>query len=87
MPITAIYLYGSRLTAHTREWSDIDIAVFTPAADNRDIWFRIDLEVELQLELGPDVDIRIYSERDLKEGKENPASFVAHILKTGKRIA
>ncbi len=87
LPVAAIYLYGSQVTGDTHEWSDIDIAVFSPAIEGKTIWEIIDLEAAIQDEVGYDVDIWLYSDRKLEEAKDDPASFVAHILKTGKRIA
>ena len=87
LPVTAIYLYGSQLTGSTHEWSDIDIAVFSPAVEGMSLWEIIDLEAAIQDEVGYDVDIWLYSDRKLEEAKHNPGTFVAHILRTGKRIA
>ena len=87
MPVTAAYVYGSYARGDAAEGSDIDVAVFSPAIEGLSIWEIVRLEIAIRNEVGRDVDLWLYSDRKLEEAKDDPASFVAHILKTGKRIA
>lgn len=85
--VTAACLYGSQLAGATDEWSDIDLAIFCPEAETWSTWQRIDAQAAIKDEVGYDVDVRLYSDRWLEEVTRRPASFVAHVLRRGRRLA
>ncbi|MCD6352446.1 MAG: nucleotidyltransferase domain-containing protein [Armatimonadetes bacterium] len=86
VPIAAAYLFGSQARGEPSENSDIDIAVFSPAVEGMSVWDRMELEIAIRREVGYDAHIILYSDRWLGAADKRPASFVAHILKTGKRL-
>jgi len=87
LPVSAIVVYGSQVEGRADQWSDVDIAVFSPAVETMSLDDELDLLYEVHEAVGHDIDIRLFSDRSLEEAATRPASFVAHILKTGKRVA
>ena len=85
IPVTDAVIFGSYVDGTPHEWSDIDLAIFTPAADawtrqarhavNRAIRKAVDLAVEVHF-FG-------------MKAKENarPSNFAGYVLTHGKRIA
>jgi predicted nucleotidyltransferase len=71
--IEAAYLFGSQLTGEANEESDIDLAVFSPDADNMSLAERIRLGSELAVDCSLDLELHLYSSRALANAR--PTNF------------
>jgi len=82
VPIEAVYLFGSWVQGRGTEWSDIDVAIVSPAFEgtlfyDRRKLYRAILAVDTAIEPHP-YRPEDFTEKDL---------FVREILRTGIRIA
>ncbi|MEA3399672.1 MAG: nucleotidyltransferase domain-containing protein [Armatimonadota bacterium] len=82
--VAAIYLFGSQVTGRTHEYSDIDLAVFSPDADDLGLLGRMKLGAGLQEACGDDIEPHFFPEWALHDPPEG--SFAEHVITTGKRI-
>ena len=82
--IDAAYLFGSQYTGEANEESDIDLAVFSPDADNMSLAERIRLGSELALDCSLDLELHLYSSRALADAR--PTNFACYIVAHGKRL-
>lgn len=57
--VAAAYVYGSTATGRRRRGSDVDVAVMIRGAS--DPWRRMDMERDLSVALGADVDLVIFA--------------------------
>ncbi len=85
LPVTAAYLFGSYSEGTPDEDSDIDIAIFSPAADEMLLEEKIGLLAELRLEVGAEVELHLYGDSCFREAR--PSNIYGHILATGRKIA
>jgi len=83
--IEAAYLFGSQLTGNTHEYSDIDLAVFSPDVEKMTFMQRVRIGSELRLECDPDVELHLYTSRALANAR--PTNFAGYIVTHGKRLA
>ncbi len=80
IPLSGVYLFGSFAKGEAREWSDIDVAIFSKRKETDQFIIeagRIRREVDLRIEP------HIFSEEDLKTVS---TPFVEEILRTGVRV-
>jgi predicted nucleotidyltransferase len=80
IPLSGIYLFGSFAKGEAREWSDIDVAIFSKRKETDQFIIeagRIRREVDLRIEP------HIFSDKDLKTVS---TPFVEEILRTGVRV-
>lgn len=82
--IEAAYLFGSQLTGDANDESDIDLAVFSPDADNMSLARRIRLGSELALDCSLDLELHLYSSRALANAR--PTNFAGYIIAHGRRL-
>lgn len=82
--LAQVFLFGSHAHDRAHEWSDIDLAVFSPAASSMTLVDRAGLATDLQLTCGSELEPHFFPATALEDPK--PGSFVRHILKTGKRV-
>ncbi len=82
--IEAAYLFGSQLAGNTHEYSDIDLAVFSPDVENMRFMERVRLGSELAIECHPDVELHLYSSHALANAR--PTNFAGYIVTHGKRL-
>ncbi len=85
IPVADAMIFGSQVDGTAHEWSDIDVAIFTPAAETWDVdtWLAVNRSIRKAMKFA--VELHFFRARDL-EGRP-PSTFVGHILKTGKRVA
>jgi len=79
--VKSIYVFGSRVTGRTDEWSDIDIAAFMEEVSSWDLWERTRIIVNVQKIVGYDIEIHLFP-----DDSPEPGSFAADIVKNGVRI-
>ena len=82
--VSAAFLFGSQLTGETHEYSDIDIAVFSPDVQDMRLMDRIRVMTDLRLAEGLELEPHFFPEWALHDPPEG--SFAEHVIKTGKRI-
>ena len=82
--VRGAFLFGSHVEGTPDEDSDIDVAAFIEEAERLDIQQRAQAAADVQLEIGSDIELHIFSAKLLK----NPpaASFAAYIQRHGMRI-
>lgn len=82
--IEAVF-FGSYAQGHPHEYSDIDLAVFSPEIGKLDIESKVQLAYEVRRYCDPDMEVHFFSEKMLREAR--PTNFCGYILATGKRVA
>jgi len=82
--VEAAYLFGSQLTGNTHEYSDIDLAVFSPDVDSMDFFQRVRVQSDLALECDSRLELHLYSSRALANAR--PTNFAGYIIAHGKRL-
>ena len=85
IPVSAAYIFGSYAEGTAGEHSDIDLAVFSVAADNMNIEERIDFLVRMENNMDAAVEIHLYPEAALRQAR--PTNIFGHIIATGKKVA
>ena len=84
LQVSAVVLFGSQVTGQPHDWSDIDLAVFTPHAERLTFMDRVRLATEVQMACGFELEPHFFPEWALHGPPKG--SFAEHIIKTGKRI-
>lgn len=84
--VVAAYLFGSRVTGKTDQWSDIDLAIFADGIERWDLRDRARAAVQVQKEAGDDVEVHFFPARVLHEKERDSAGFAAWILSHGVEI-
>jgi predicted nucleotidyltransferase len=83
-PLTALYLYGSYANGKPTSYSDVDVAVFSPAFGNN-IIHETAILMEIFEETGLMVEPRVYSSKELEEAEKGTFLY-EEVLKNGLRI-
>lgn len=84
LPVAAVILFGSHVRGDTHEWSDVDLAVFSSHAAQMTFLERVRLASELQIACGFELEPHFFPAEALHDPPKG--SFVAHIVRTGRRI-
>ncbi len=82
--VSAVYLFGSHLSGQTHEYSDIDVAVFSPDVAKLGMLGRARLGTRVRLTCHRDLEPHFFPELALHAPPKG--SFAEHVIKTGKRI-
>jgi predicted nucleotidyltransferase len=82
--LAQVFLFGSHADGRADDWSDIDLAVFSPDAASMTLVDRAGLATDLQLACGLELEPHFFPATALENPE--PGSFVRHILETGKRV-
>jgi predicted nucleotidyltransferase len=85
IPIEAVVLYGSYATGAATEWSDLDVAVFTPVAKSLSFDDEVRLARMVYERLGSDVEVVFLPAEDYPTPRK--WTFAQEVLRTGKRVA
>ena len=85
IPVLEAWLFGSYVEGQPHEYSDIDLAVFSPAVDSMTFMQRVDLIVAVEMEAGEDVEVHLFPESGLRNAR--PSNMYGHVRETGKRVA
>lgn len=81
--ISKVILYGSWASGQPNEYSDIDLAIFSPDFGKNKL-FELQLLSKLSWEVDESIEAIPYSAGELNNPE--PSSFVFEILKTGKTV-
>ena len=84
IPVTEAYLFGSQVSGKADRYSDIDLAIFSPAVKDMDLIARVRFMVEIENNFKEPLELHLYSSDKLKEAR--PTNFYGEIIKTGARI-
>ncbi len=82
--ISSAYLFGSYAAGSPTDWSDVDLAVFSPDADKMRIEDKARLAADLRLNCHTEVELHLFPQKALKEARAT--NFYGYILKKGKRV-
>ena len=85
IPVTAVVLFGSYAKGAEHEWSDLDVAVFTPVAEELSLDRQVDFDLEVHKAVGTDVQIIYLDAQDYPVPRQ--FSFAEEVLRGGKRVA
>lgn len=83
--LTRVILFGSQAADTAHEWSDIDLAIFSPDVAGMELLDKVRLATDLQLSCGAELEPHFFPASALTDAQAG--SFVKHILDTGKRVA
>ncbi len=84
LQVSAVYLFGSQLTGATHDYSDVDLAIFSPGIEDMRLMDRVRLMTALRLAEGLELEPHFFPEWALHDPPKG--SFAEHVIKTGKRI-
>lgn len=84
IPVLEAWLFGSYVHGQPKEWSDIDLAIFSPAVDSMNLLDRVELAVAVEMQVGAEVEIHLYPESGLR--KARPSNIYGHVRETGTRV-
>ena len=84
IPVTQAYLFGSHVEGIPDESSDIDIAVFSTAADAMDAATRVALVVDIERQVDASVELHLYGTSHFAEAR--PTNFFGYLLTHGRPI-
>ena len=82
--IEAAYLFGSQLTGEANEYSDIDLAVFSPDVDGLNFVERVHLTSEIAIRCDSSLELRLFPSCALANAR--PTNFAGYIIARGKRL-
>jgi predicted nucleotidyltransferase len=85
IPVLEAWLFGSYVEGEPDEYSDIDLAVFSPAVDHMGFMERVELEVAVEMEANAEVEVHLYPEAGLRNAR--PSNMFGHVRLTGRRVA
>lgn len=84
IPVLEAVMFGSHVEGTPHEYSDIDIAILTPAADTWTLRTRLAVNRAIRKAVDLAVELHFFG----TEAKRNarPTNFAGHVLEHGKRI-
>ena len=84
-PVTDAIMFGSYVDGTPHEWSDIDLAIFTPAADTwtRQARHAVNRAIRKSVDLA--VEVHFFGMK--AKANARPSNFAGYVLEHGKRIA
>jgi predicted nucleotidyltransferase len=82
--VSAVYVFGSQVSGVTDEFSDIDIAVFSPDVAELGILGRARLGTLARVQVHRDLAPHFFPAWALEDPPKG--SFAEHVINTGKRI-
>lgn len=84
LPVAAVIVFGSQVQGGAHEWSDVDLAVFSPCVAQMTLLDRVRLASELQIACGFELEPHFFPASALHDPAKG--SFAAHVIRTGRRI-
>lgn len=82
--IEAAYLFGSQMSGEANEYSDIDLAIFSPDVDGLNVVERIHLTAQLALGCDSNLELHLFPMQALANAR--PTNFAGYIVTHGKRL-
>jgi predicted nucleotidyltransferase len=84
--IKAIYLFGSRARGDEKPYSDYDLLFVMKEKDRKVVDSLYDAVMEILLETGKVVSLKIFKEEEFNRLSAIPTPFMSKILKEGIKI-
>ena len=84
IPVSRAFLFGSYLEGTADEYSDIDIAVFSQAADGMTFQEKVSFVVAIERQIKDSIDLHLFGAQSL--AKARPTNFFGYICTHGKPI-
>jgi predicted nucleotidyltransferase len=84
--LKAMYLFGSRARGDEKPYSDYDLLLVVEKRDEATVDGWYDAAVEVLLETGKVISLKIFSVADFKRLSSIPTPFMARVLKEGVKI-
>ena len=81
-PVSKVILFGSYASGSPKKWSDIDVAILSPAFSGIPIWRRQELLAESLAE----PDVRLSPIGYAPEELSSPTPFLREIIRTGRVV-
>jgi len=85
LQISKAFLFGSYVEGKPDEWSDIDIAIFSPDVEDWSIEQKAELATSVKLNCHDHVEVHIFPEDALSRAR--PTNFYGYIIENGRKIA
>ena len=82
--ITAAYVFGSYVDGTPHEYSDIDLAVFSPEVGRMALQDRLGLFADVQKSTGNRVELHLYPASTLANAR--PTNFYGYVIEHGRRV-
>ena len=83
--VTAAFLFGSQVSGKAGEYSDVDVAVFTPARELMTWDEELDLALLVASQVAPHIDLQFFRPERMEHPR--PGGFEREVLEHGKRVA
>ena len=84
--LSAIYLFGSRARGSEKPYSDYDLLLVMPKRDEAIVDKMYDAALDILLETGKVISLKIFKQDDFKRLAAIPTPFMSRILKEGIKI-
>ena len=84
--LKSAYLFGSRARGEEKPYSDYDILMVMEKRDEEIVDKFYDAVVDILLETGKVISLKIFNENDFKRLSSIPTPFMARVLKEGIKI-
>ncbi len=85
--IRNIYLFGSRARGEEKPYSDYDFLLVMKERDEKIVDKLYDIAVDLLLETGKVISLKIFKEKDFNRLSGIPTPFMKKVLKEGIKLA
>lgn len=82
--VDKVILFGSYVSGHPREWSDIDIAIISPDFDGKDLFQRVRLMGKARQERDLDIEALAYGRKEYEAAHRQ--TFLGEIIRTGRIV-
>jgi predicted nucleotidyltransferase len=83
--VTAVFLFGSQVSGRAGEYSDVDVAVFTPARESMTWDEELDLALLVATQVAPHIELQFFRPERMEHPR--PGGFEREVLEHGKRVA
>ncbi|OGB88344.1 hypothetical protein A3H38_03110 [candidate division WOR-1 bacterium RIFCSPLOWO2_02_FULL_46_20] len=84
--LLAIYLFGSRARGDEKPYSDYDLLMVMKKRDEAVVDKLYDAVVDVLLETGKVISLKIFKEKDFKRLSAIPTPFMSRVLKEGVKL-
>lgn len=84
--LKTIYLFGSRARGDEKPYSDYDLLLVMEKRDETVVDRLYDAAVDILLETGKVISLKIFNKKDFKRLSSIPTPFMSRILKEGIKL-
>lgn len=84
LKIPSALIFGSYVYGSPHEGSDIDIAIFSPQLEGKNIETKASISASVKLQVDTRAEVHLFSTSALNEARDT--NFIGFILQNGKKI-